>query len=142
MSFILYQNIIDGIKGFIREVVDTRIDERAAATPPSDKCSNSAHQRKTVEPMQTLDEDEPSDEEVLNPTVLLVNRKLKAVAKGILVTDSDNNICHGRPVAPNERKVYIQQVIDPRAKPLHPDYEEVLTVGTWTTWYTSQLVFI
>jgi hypothetical protein len=128
--------------GAIDERIDKRMLENNAGrgTPISDKGSNSAQQRR-VDPMQTLDEDQPSSsDDELNPVVVLINRKNRPIAKGLLVTDDHKRICHGRTVAPNERKVYVQQVIDPREPPLHPDFEEAITEGTWTTWPKDKLV--
>jgi hypothetical protein len=73
---------------------------------------------------------------------VLVNKKRRAVAKGVLVTDSHKDMCHGKPVAPNEKKVFILEVIDPKEPPLHPQFDEKITERMWTTWYENQLIFM
>ncbi|KAM7468868.1 hypothetical protein LguiA_007051 [Lonicera macranthoides] len=89
-------------------------------TPRSDLGSNSVHHPPNI--IQNLDNcfdgasrplssPNPSNK----PSVILLDKYYKELAVGHVVTDASARICHGKEVSPCEKKVWIEEVIEPDA---------------------------
>ncbi|KAL5727087.1 hypothetical protein ACHQM5_000319 [Ranunculus cassubicifolius] len=76
--------------------------------------------------------------------VTLLDRKGEPVAKGYIVTDGTSGICHGRKVISGEKKVFVEDVLDPDAHiydgPQNGEYTlEALVEGGFLIWLEGRL---
>ena len=91
---------------------------RMVVTPRSEFASNSVYRPCNLS--QNLDnvfspspvDRTPSSDK---PPVILLDREMRELAKGYVVTDASAGICHGKKVGLGEKKVYIDEVMEPDA---------------------------
>ncbi|KAM7469818.1 hypothetical protein LguiA_008001 [Lonicera macranthoides] len=118
-------------------------------TPRSEFASNSVHRSCNL--VQNLDNVfTPSPVERPNssdkPSVILIDRENKELAKGYVVTDATAGICHGRKVGIGEKKVYIDEVLEPDAPLWFPqdgnDTFSAYVAGGYIIWFEPWLKYI
>lgn len=75
------------------------------------------------------------------PQVILIDAQRKEVAKGYIVTDSTAQICHGRLIGIGEKKVHIDEVLEPDAPLIYPQGETFSSyvAGGYLMWFEAWL---
>ncbi|KAL9170300.1 hypothetical protein ABFS82_04G136200 [Erythranthe guttata] len=82
-----------------------------------------------------------------NPRVYLCDKFGRKIAGGYVVTDDTSGVCHFKIVGPEEKKVYIEEVLDPNARVWDPPQGGYDTLagfvqGGFIIWFQSWLVNI
>mgnify|MGYP006900065977 CR=1 FL=1 len=124
-------------------------------TPLCDLGSNSEHH--PIHPLQNLNNDlgmndisnsprsTPAPTE--RPPVIIHDISGKVLANGYVVTDFTSKVCHSKNVEVGEKKVYIEQVIEPDAPLWDPPQDGFFTLvgfvqGGFVIWTKRWLTYV
>ncbi|KAL7104165.1 hypothetical protein ACP275_08G227100 [Erythranthe tilingii] len=114
---------IDGLEGLLRSL-HSKIDKTSYTSASSSELgSNSTSppiystQRLNI---PTVSHAPAANANAPNPRVYLCDKFGRKIARGYVVTNDTSGVCHFKIVGPEEKKVYIEEVLDPNARVWYP----------------------